>query len=73
MTVACFTLARRARDGAERLWKQQVMKSDRPVCCSESAQEGEARTLGSHPVQRVARLAGAAFVRVVVVSLPDSL
>lgn len=62
MTVACFTLARCGNDGAKRYWKQQVMKSDRPVCCSESVQEGEACTLGTHPMQCVPRLAGGAFV-----------
>lgn len=62
MTVACFTLARCGNDGAMRYWKQQVMKSDRPVCCLDSVQEGEARTLGTHPMQAVTRLAGGAFV-----------
>lgn len=69
MTVACFTLARCGNDGAKRYWKQQVMKSDRPVCRLESVQEGEACTLGTHPMQCVTRLAGRASV--CVLSLSD--
>lgn len=61
MTVACFTLARCGKDGAKRYCKQQVMKSDRPVCCSESVQEEEACTLGTHPKQCVTRLTGGGF------------
>lgn len=62
MTVACFTLAGRSDDGAELCWKQQVMKSDRPVCCVEPVQEGEARIAGSHPMQRLTRLPGGALL-----------
>lgn len=62
MTVACFTLAGRSSDGAQLCWKQQVMKSDRPVCCLESVQEGEARIAGTHPMQRLPRLTGGAVL-----------
>lgn len=32
MTVACFTLAWRGNDRVKLCWKQQVMKSDGPIC-----------------------------------------
>lgn len=32
MTVACFTLACRGNDRVKLCWKQQVMKSDGPIC-----------------------------------------
>lgn len=60
MTVACFTLAGRCNDGAQLCWKQQVMKSDGPVCCLESVQEGEAPIAGTHPMQCLPRLTGGA-------------